>query len=100
MKRKVRVTRQAGRDLVSIARYTRTTWGAEQRDRYMFALDSRFRWLADNPGAGRDRPEIREGYRSFPEGQHVIFYLVRPESIDIIGVLHRARDMAAALRDS
>lgn len=93
----IRVTRRAKRDLIGIARYTRQTWGAEQRNRYMAALDARFGWLAANPGIGRDRSDIRAGFRSFPEGQHVIFYRVTADAIEIIGVVHRARDLPGAL---
>ncbi|MEO1020360.1 MAG: type II toxin-antitoxin system RelE/ParE family toxin, partial [Pseudomonadota bacterium] len=94
-----RVTPRAFRDLASIARYTKTNWGKSQRDAYMQAIELRFAWLADNPGAGRSRPEVDKAYRSFPEGAHVIFYVVRDDSIDIVGVPHRSMDLTTFFGD-
>jgi toxin ParE1/3/4 len=41
---------------------------------------------------GKHRIDISEGYYSFPEGQHVVFYLIGSNSIDIIGIPHKAMD--------
>jgi toxin ParE1/3/4 len=41
---------------------------------------------------GKHRTDISEGYYSFPEGQHVVFYLIGSSSIDIIGISHKAMD--------
>ena len=72
-----RVTPRAASDLRDIARYTLRTWGRKQRDAYLREMDKRFAVLAENPTLGKPRPDIREGYRSYPQGSHVIFYLVR-----------------------
>jgi len=85
-----RVTPRAFADLAAIARYTVAVWDESQRDAYLEAIEQRFSWLAKQPMAGRSRPEINERYRSFPEGSHVIFYIVREDGIDIIGVPHRS----------
>ena len=45
--------------------------------------------------AGRARDEIGEGYRSYPHGAHVIFYLGDKAGIVIIGVPHGAMDIEA-----
>lgn len=73
----------------NIARYMLQNWGRKQRDVYLRAIDKRFSWLAENPSLGRPRPDIKEGYYSYPQGSHVIFYLVRKGGIDIIGVPHQ-----------
>jgi toxin ParE1/3/4 len=88
-----RVTRRAATDLRAIADYTLRSWGPRQRDAYLRALDRRFAWLADHPTLGRPRPDIRDGYHSYRQGTHVIFYLVRAGGIDIIGVLHQRMDV-------
>lgn len=93
MSRRVRVTPRAYADLKAIARYTRATWGETQRDAYLADLERRFAWLADTPDLGRPRPELGEGYRSYPQGAHVIFYIARERAIDIIGILHRSMDV-------
>lgn len=56
-------------------------------------MDKRFARFADNPTFGKPRPDIREGYRSYPQGSHAIFYLVRKVDIDIIGILHQQMDI-------
>ena len=88
-----RITPRAYEDLKNIARYTIKTWGKEQRDRYLEGLDTRFGWLAENPLLGTHRPEVREGYYSYPQGSHVIFYIIRNGFIDIIGIPHQQMDI-------
>lgn len=90
--RKVRVTPRARDDLKNIGRYTERTWGKAQRNRYLKSLDARFHWLAENPQLGKHRPDICEGYHSFPEGQHVVFYLFDSRTLDIIGIPHKEMD--------
>jgi toxin ParE1/3/4 len=49
--------------------------------------------LAENPELGKQRDEIGEGYYSFPQGHHVVFYLIDNGTIDIIGVPHKQMDI-------
>ncbi|MDT0499187.1 type II toxin-antitoxin system RelE/ParE family toxin [Algiphilus sp. W345] len=88
-----RITPRAYDDLKAIARYTRRQWGEEQRWRYLRALDARFAWLAAHPHSGKARPDTCEGYYCFPQGRHLIFYLIREGGIDIIGVPHQQMDV-------
>lgn len=89
-----RITPRAAADIASIGRYTQRKWGKKQRDRYLRALDARFSWLAENPGMGRHRTDIKDGYYSFLQGSHVVFYLVRDGGIDVIGIPHQHMDIA------
>lgn len=93
MKNSYRITQRAAQDLKNIGRYTLKTWGREQRNKYLFALEKRFEWLAENPGRGRHRPEIKTGYFSYLQGSHVIFYLKREGGIDILGIPHQHMDI-------
>ncbi|MEH2090419.1 type II toxin-antitoxin system RelE/ParE family toxin [Nostoc sp.] len=52
-----------------------------------------FRKLSAMPGIGRNRPELGEGIRSFPSGNYVIFYRSVEGGIQIMRVLHGARDI-------
>ncbi len=99
MKPAFRLTPRASADLKNIARYTRQQWGEAQRETYMRALDARFRWLAEHPRSGKHRPDIADGHYSFPEGSHLIFYLIGADAIDIIGVPHRQMDVPAYFGD-
>jgi len=48
---------RAKADLKEIGRYTKKTWGVEQRNKYLFGLEKRFHWLADNGQIGTLRPQ-------------------------------------------
>jgi toxin ParE1/3/4 len=49
--------------------------------------------LANAPKAGREREELEAGLRSFVEGSYIIFYRIVSGSIEIVRVLHGARDI-------
>ena len=89
MTKRYRITPRAHRDLENIGRYSMNKWGKEQRNRYLHALDQRFAWLVDRPHVGKHRPDINQGFYSFPQGSHLIFYLIHENGIDIIGILHK-----------
>lgn len=88
-----RLTPRALSDLDAIADYSLDLWGPTQTEAYLSKMVDRFQWLAENPSIGRQRDDVADGYRSFPEGKHVIFYIVLPEHIAIIGVPHASMDL-------
>jgi len=90
-----RITPRAFSDLKSIGRYTMEKWGKPQRNRYLADIDKRFNWLAKHPHLGKHRPDIAEGYYCFPHGSHLIFYMLNPFGIDIIGIPHQSMDFEA-----
>ncbi len=49
--------------------------------------------LADFPMMGRSRPELRPGLRSIPAGSYAIFYRPIENGVEIVRVLHQARDV-------
>ena len=78
--------------LKSVARYTRKTWGVAQRNKYLTQLDDRFAALAESPVLGRSSDAIRPGYRRLREGRHVIYYVLIPDGIKVVRVLHTSMD--------
>jgi toxin ParE1/3/4 len=56
-------------------------------------LSKRFEMLADNPKIGRERPELKQDLRSFPEGNYLVFYREWAGIVAIVRVLHGARDL-------
>jgi toxin ParE1/3/4 len=64
-------------------------------DRWVDRLDEQFRVLATQPMMGRARDELAPGVRSFPFGRYVVFYVPLEDGIDVIRVLHGARDIEA-----
>ncbi|ABB76072.1 toxin ParE1/3/4 [Nitrosospira multiformis ATCC 25196] len=86
-------------DITNIRKYTIQKWGKSQADKYTLELRERMRWLADNPMLGRARDEVKEGYRSFKEGSHIIFYRVVESTIEIIGIPHQNMDIEQNLEE-
>ncbi len=64
-------------------------------DRFVDRLDEQFRLLATHPQMGRARGELAPEVRSFPFGRYVIFYVPIDDGIDVVRVLHSARDIDA-----
>lgn len=90
--RKVLVHGLAESDLVGIWRYSFEEWGDEQADKYLDALDSAIRSLADNPERGIGRDNVRKGYRVLFVGNHAVYYTVTPTTINVIRVLRGRMD--------
>ena len=64
-------------------------------DRWLDRLDRQLQLLATQPLVGRARNELAEGLRSLPMGRHVVFYVALGDGIDVVRVLHSARDIGA-----
>jgi len=64
-------------------------------DRWVDHLDEQFRVRATQPMMGRARDELAPGVRSFPFGRYVVFYVPLDDGIDVVRVLHGARDIDA-----
>ncbi len=84
---------EAKMDIANIRKYTSQQWGKEQTEKYTLQLRGRMQWLADKPMLGRSRDEIKEGYRSFNEASHTIFYRVTGGSIEITGIPQQNMDV-------
>ncbi|MGH9741426.1 MAG: type II toxin-antitoxin system RelE/ParE family toxin, partial [Candidatus Acidiferrum sp.] len=54
--------------------------------------------LGRQPNSGRLREELLPGIRSFPFGSYLIFYRVVTKAIEIVRVLHGARDIENIFR--
>jgi toxin ParE1/3/4 len=80
-------------DLEAIWIYILEQWGVEQAERYLRGLFDCFEELAANPGLDRDRDDVKAGYRSFPQGRHVVFYVIASVGIEVIGVVHQSADV-------
>jgi toxin ParE1/3/4 len=84
---------EAKKDLLTIRAHTQNKWGIQQAQKYIDALEKKCEKLAQSPHMGRERPEIKPGYRSITEGKHVIFYRVGDSGIDILRILHGRIDI-------
>ena len=64
-------------------------------DRWIDRLDEQFSLLATQPLLRRARDELAPGLRSFRFGRYVIFYEAIEGGIDVVRLLHSARDVDA-----
>ena len=88
----VQRTSQAELDRVEIAlRIARDNPAAA--DRLLETVDEKCRLLARMPEMGRQRFDLAQNLRSLPVGDYVIFYRPVPDGIQVIRVLHGARDI-------
>lgn len=81
------------KDLESIRDFTLQRWGVSQTERYLGELFACFDELAANPGLGRPREELSPGCRSFPQGRHVVFYVIGDRGVEIIALVHQSADV-------
>ena len=87
-------------DLQAIARAIRTG-NPRAASRFLVSVYDTFEFLAANPGMGRSRgdlgfPEVRSWrVRGFP--RHLIFYRETPGCVQMLRVLHGARDLSGEI---
>lgn len=65
--------------------------------RLLDAIAARCRLLAAHPRTGRQRPDLGSGVRSAVVRQYVIFFRASADGIDVLRVLHGARDITPDL---
>lgn len=63
-------------------------------DNTLDALERDGELLSRQPLAGRERPELGAGIRSWPSSTpYILFYITRADRLIVIRVLHHARDI-------
>lgn len=87
-----RVTPLARCDLEAIWHYTKEEWDADQADRYLSLINSKFEGLAQAPLLAPSCDHIRPGYRRSRAGQHMIYYRISGHDVIIIRILHAQMD--------
>lgn len=70
----------------------------EVADRLVDMIDDTCRSYATQPLLGEARPELADDVRCFTAGNYVVFYLPRCDGIEVIQVIHGARDIPAHFR--
>ena len=87
----------ADQDVADIYRFTYERWGEGQADAYIDELHEKCASAADRPGLGRPRPEYGPDIRSIRFEAHTIYYRAVAEIIEVLAVLHDARDADTVL---
>ena len=95
---RVRLTARAEEDLIDI-------WvsiagdNPVNADRFLDVLNERIDTLSDYPDRGAARPEIGKGLRILVEGNYLILYRTNPPDVEIVRVIHGARNLHGILKD-
>ena len=85
-------------DLVEIWQHIASD-NVDAADRIIDRIYGNFAMLVENPEAGRLRPELAAEVRSFSTGagSYIVFYRIADDDVQIVRVLHGARDIPSAL---
>jgi len=83
----------AENDLLEIWVYTADEWSFSQADIYLDQLNTGVTHLISNPKLGREREDLRKGYRSLLVNHHLVFYKIVGEEIQVIRILHESVDV-------
>lgn len=88
----LRISPRASDDLIEIWSFIADD-SVANADVFIDRLYETIQVLGARPGSGRHRKELGPGIRSFPFGHYVIFYRDINRVIEIVRVLHGARDI-------
>ena len=102
MPKPLRLTRQAERSLVEIARWTLETFGPRQAEAYEADLIARCVAIAAGEAPSQDcrrliNPDLPEDLRFTRVGQHFIVFVEMPDQMIVIDVLHSRSDLPRRL---
>ena len=88
----IRIHPLAAADLLEIWGYIAEDSEANA-DRFIDDLHETIQLLGRQPGLGRHREELAPQIQSLPFRRYVIFYRVPADVVEIVRVLHSARDI-------
>lgn len=88
MSLRLRFAAAAASDVQRIANYSRRRWGARVAARYLTGLSAAVVLIQRAPSIGSNYGEILEGIRRYRFRSHTIYYLVLPDSLRIVRILH------------
>ena len=88
----LRISPRARDDLIEIWSYIADD-SVTNADAFIDKLYEAMEALGRQPGSGRQREELAPGIQSFPFGRYLIFYRALTSTVEIVRVLHGARDI-------
>ena len=96
-RRRFTLASPAKQDLVDFWTWIAMSGGAARADSVLERLRESCALLVHNPQMGRERPELREGIRSFAVSPQVVFYEATQRGVRVLRVIHGVRHLARAL---
>ena len=88
----------AAEDLIGIYRYIALR-SSRSAEKVLYERDGQFRLLAERPRIGRARPDLRPELRLWPHRTYIVLYRAIEGGIEIIRVVHGARDLVSVLAE-
>lgn len=89
---RIQLSLQAARDLEDIEDYISRD-NPDAAARLLRTIHEKCGLLSHHSAMGFERTELRPNLRSFPVGNYIVFYLPSDEGIEVVRVLHGARDV-------
>jgi toxin ParE1/3/4 len=90
---------EAESDLFSIWRYVhQESQSLEIADRLVEKIDAAAMTYAGHPLMGELRPDLAEVVRCFSVGNYVVFYVPTVDGIEVVQIIHGARDVPLHFR--
>lgn len=83
---------EAERDLIEIYLHISRD-NSSAAEKLVRNINAKCETLARNPAIGRARPELRPDLRSFPYGAYIILYRAVDDGVEIVRVVHAARNL-------
>ena len=84
-------------DLDAIARYTKREWGTVKARAYLGQLRAFAEGLRDFPQRFPSYNSPLGPFRKAPCGEHLVFYVIAADKVEIVRVLHNRVDVDALL---
>ena len=85
---------EAEEDLLGIWRYVfAESESLEVGDKLVDSIDDKCKSYSNQPEMGQLRSDLASRVGCFPVGKYVVFYLPLDEGIEVIQVIHGARDV-------
>ena len=94
---RLELSRRAQADLDDIRDFSVRQYGIDRAILYLDAIEQGFRRLLDHPRIGSDRDDLRPGLRSYPVGEHRVYYRLTTDCVAVVRVLHKSMDEARNL---
>ncbi len=93
------ISPNAQRDLVDLWKYLAIEVSVARADIFLDTLVEKFAALAEHPTLGRLRDELMPELRSLAVARYIIFYFPIEDGINVVRVLHGARDLDAIFQE-
>ncbi len=91
------LTNKAVQDLEDIWDYTVETWSEKQAETYYGLIIDSCHQLVEEPMRGKLYEVVDKNIMGYKTGEHIIFYRIVSNDIEIVRILHKMMDLKLRL---